>query len=101
MDVPHAATPTPAADHTEVIDSVTEQLFRSYVIVNSKISTNSVNAAIELVAERGGGNAQFRETVLEEFEKSCEDKNSMRRPSQPLEIDEKDARHGGVVALAL
>lgn len=70
----HAPTGPAAAD--EDIDPLTKQLFREYVVRNGKISTNRVAAAIELVAARSRGNARFQETVIEEFEKSCQDKDS-------------------------
>lgn len=71
-DTPTAALVLPSSDS---IDMVTEQLFRQYVVGRGKISTRTVNAAIELVAARGQSPA-FAQAVVLEFERSCEDENA-------------------------
>lgn len=67
-----------AEEETPRVDALTEQLFRQYVAVNGKIDSDDVQAAIELVASRGVENGYWR-TVLAEFEKSCDDDNSIVR----------------------
>ncbi len=74
---------------SEDVDAVTMQLFHNYVISGGKIPTESLNAAIELVAARGGMNARFREILMAEFVKSCEDNNFRNARNNLLKVMQK------------
>ncbi len=76
-------------DSANSADFVTDWLFRRYVMVNGKISTRTVNAAIELVASQGGCSPKFMETLQEEFEKSCESKNAQTVRNNLLKVIRK------------
>jgi hypothetical protein len=79
----------------ESADVVTEQLFRQYVVGRGRIPTASVNAAIELVAARATERA-FINTVLAEFEKSCDAENARTIKRNLLELMSKMlAQEGG------
>ena len=56
------------------VDEVTLKLFEQYILRSGKISSDSVDAAVVLVAARGGHNRHFVRLVLDQFDKIYSDR---------------------------
>ncbi len=59
----------------ETVDATTLELYNQYVARVGKIESDSVRAAIELVAARGHGNPEFREMLRRDFAASRREDN--------------------------
>ncbi len=64
----------PSMDNTVYL-----QLFESHVMAQGKIDSEQVIAAIKLVASQGAKDTEFRQRIMNEFDKACDSQNTSTR----------------------